>query len=597
MKRHWILFLSSLFFTLIIHAQNSQLALQYFDDGEFDKALPLFEQLYKDQSYNTTWLTYLAKCHQQLEQYEEAKQLFVKQIEKTKRKLPLLEIELGYNYLLQDDKVTAKTYFNKAIEYVKEKPEYAGTIGHRFHSYSLLDEAIASYTLGMQLNTALNYSYVLATIYGEQGNIEKMFDTLLSYMKSNMNQETRIKGAFAQFITEDSSNENNKILRILLLKRSQNNPDVLWNQMLSWLFVQQKQYNMAFIQEKAIYRRNKELSLDRLTDLALSAEEDNENAIAIEIYSFIIEKSSFKGAVLEAELAIIDLQIAQKEIPIKDIEEKFNDLLKTYGMIPQTVQLHIDYAHFIAFLKNEPQLASSHLKKVLKLNLSLHDEAYIKMELADILVYEEHFNEALIYYSQIQAKLKNDVMAQNALFKVAQTSFYKGDFTWAENQLNILKQSTSQLIANDALQLKLLISDNSLDDSLQTALKIYAKADLLAYQKKDNEAIALLDKIVKNHKGESIEDEALFKQGKLFEQQGNYEKAITNYEKILAFFNDDILADDTLFALANLYDKQLNNPEKAKEYYEKIIFNHQDSIYFVAARKSYRRLRGDQIGS
>ena len=219
------------------------------------------------------------------------------------------------------------------------------------------------------------------------------------------------------------------------------------------------------------------------------------------------------------------------------------------------------------------------------------------MALGDILVFDQKFNRALIYFSQIQKEkgLKNDVLSQNARFKVAQTSFYKGDFDWALTQLKVLRGSTSQLIANDAMQLSLLIADNSLEDSTQTALKKYARADLLAYQNKTKEAITVLDDILQNHKGEKVEDEALLRQGQLLERLKEYDSARFNYLKIIEFYNTDILADDALFALGQLYEGALNTPQKAQEYYEKIIYNHQDSYYFPQARKNYRRLRGDTI--
>src|SRR5690606_4692170 len=146
-----------------------------------------------------------------------------------------------------------------------------------------------------------------------------------------------------------------------------------------------------------------------------------------------------------------------------------------------------------------------------------------------------------------------------------------------------------------ALDLKLLISDNKYDDSLQVALKLYAKADLMAFQNKNDEAIMLLDRILAEHNGESITDEALFKQAKLFEKKKYYDKAIKNYELIIANYADDIFADDAYYYLAELYNNHLGEPEKAKELYEKIIFNHQDSIFFVEARKEFRMLRGDTI--
>ena len=191
--------------------------------------------------------------------------------------------------------------------------------------------------------------------------------------------------------------------------------------------------------------------------------------------------------------------------------------------------------------------------------------------------------------------LKNSTISQEARFKVAKTSYYKGDFTWAESQLKILKASTSQLIANDALDLKLLISDNKYEDSLQVALKLYARADLMAFQNKNEAAIMLLDTILQEHKTESIVPQALFKQAQLFEKRKEYQKAENNYSNILMNYRDGILVDDATFALANLYMNYLSDPEKAKALYEDIVFNHVDSIYFIEARKRYRALRGDAI--
>src|SRR5690606_25577015 len=174
--------------------------------------------------------------------------------------------------------------------------------------------------------------------------------------------------------------------------------------------------------------------------------------------------------------------------------------------------LQIAYAKFLTFHKNMPEPAIGILHQCLELPLNNYGKSYIKSTLGDILVYDRQFNQALIYFSQIQRDLKNDVLGQDARFKVAQTSFYKGDFDWALTQLKILRGSTSQLIANDAMQLSLLISDNSLEDSTQTALKKYARADFLAYQNKKRDAVDLLEDILQNHKGEKIEDEALLKQ-------------------------------------------------------------------------------------
>ena len=157
------------------------------------------------------------------------------------------------------------------------------------------------------------------------------------------------------------------------------------------------------------------------------------------------------------------------------------------------------------------------LKEALNIRSNKFQKGAIKLKIGDVLVFNGQFNQALIYFSQVQTSLKNHILAQEAQFKVAQTSFYKGDFEWAETQLKVLKKSTSQLISNDALKLSLIINDNIVKDSLKIALKLYAQADLLSFQNRNEQAIEILNVILTDHKGHSIEDEALFRQAEIFE--------------------------------------------------------------------------------
>jgi tetratricopeptide (TPR) repeat protein len=82
--------------------------------------------------------------------------------------------------------------------------------------------------------------------------------------------------------------------------------------------------------------------------------------------------------------------------------------------------------------------------------------------------------------------------------------------------------------------------------------------------------------------------------GKIYEKQGEYNLALSQYQNIIDHHADGIYIDEALFFSAEIENNKLHEPEKAKPLYEKIIFNHQDSIYFVDARKEYRQLRGDK---
>ncbi len=590
-----IFFILLLFTASIVAAQTELLAKNYFEQGEFEKALSIYNKLYEKNPGRFDYFTMVVHTNQQLENFSEAEKLLLGKL-KGRRVNPRLYIELGYNYSLQNREIEATQYYDKAVQFTVENPNYAFSVGDIFSKYSLLDKAVEVYEKAMELDAEKDFNLQLARIYGEQGKLEKMFSKYIDLMKSNIGYKGAAQRSFSQYVTEDPTNEANIILRKTLLQKLQERPEVLYNELLSWLFIQQKEFKKAFTQEKAIYKRLEEEDLSGITDVAIIAiaEEDYENAR--DIVNFIIEHSSTPEAKLQGHQYLMKIALAtatNKDYP--KVEQQFEDLFDTYGRGPRTYLLQIDYNHFLAFRGGKKENAIANLKVLLKEKLTLYQEARVKMELSDILVFDEKFNQALIYYSQIQKKVKSDILAQEARFKVARTSYYKGDFQWAQVQLDVLKKSASQLIANDAMQLSLMIRDNSLEDSTQTAIKKYARADLLALQNRDLEAISALEEILHNHKGEKIEDEALLKQGELYEKTRQFEKAEANYLKLIEFYKEDILADDAYYRLAKLYENQLQAPKKAKEFYEQIIFNFADSIYFVDARKKYRSLRGDAI--
>ena len=588
-----LLFIFCLLFSSQIFSQEDSIARDYFDNGDFEKALYEYKELYTKAPSNLTYISQIVSAHQQLEQYGEAEAFLLKLLERVN--YPAFLVELGYNYQLQNKLDKANTAYNKALASVNDKPSNVFSVAKSFQTHVLLNEAIAAYENAMTLNSEFNFKLQLAQLYGEQGNIEKMFTNYIDFAEANPVALGTIKKAINEFISENSETENNLLLRKILLKKLQQEPNVIWNDLLSWLFIQQKEYKKAFLQEKAIYNREL-LSLDRIEELALIAANDNKFEDAKEIFAFIISAGHDLDSLLEANynLLQIETKLSTKE-NYEAIDLKYQELLKQFGTFSQTLKMQIAYAHFLAFYKNETKKATELLEKVLELPLTEVQQAEVKLELGDILVLQEKFNEALIYFTQIQRNLKNSTISQQARFKVAQASYYKGDFKWAESQLKILKASTSQLIANDALDLKLLISDNKYEDSLQTALKLYAKADLLAFQNRVDESITVLDKILADHKTEPIMAQALFKQAQLFTLKGQFAKAQANYESIIDNYREDILIDDAYYMLAELNENQLKNPEKAKTLYEKIIFNHADSIYFVEARRRYRALRGDAI--
>jgi tetratricopeptide (TPR) repeat protein len=578
---------------MAMFAQNEQLASYYYDKGDFEKAKISYEELLKSAPYNSQYFFKTIECYQQLQQYAVAEKNLSDRLAIYNQGTIL--VEMGYNFQLQKNDAKAKSYYNQALDKIKKNPSEVYGIATIFEKKVLLDYALKAYQTAKSLEPKFNFNYQMALLYGQLGNSEMMITTFLDEAFTNTQNTLQIQNQLSRYINDegdDKSFEEN--LRKALIIRAQKNQDVFWNRFLSWFYVQQKEFGKAFIQQKAIYKRNPE-SLSDIVNLGQMAIEENNPESATEILGFVLENTKNNDLLIQANSYLINMKIEkEQEKDFVAIESEIDALLKLYGINPNTLSLQLIQARFLAFNLKKPEEAKAVIKKTLEMRLNDYDTAKAKMELADIFLYEEKFNQALIYYSQIELDLKNDAVAHQASLKAAKTSYFKTDFEWALKQFKELKSANTQLIANDALEYFLLINDNTVADSTQVALKAFAKGDYLLYQNRNQEAVGQFQNILKNYKGQEIEAVTLLRLGKIYEKLGDFTLALAQYQEIITHHSDCIYTDEALFFSAEIYNKNLQLPDKAKPLYEKVIFAHQDSIYFVDSQRKYRQLRGDK---
>lgn len=581
----------NLLFSIFAFAQNEQLAQHYFDKGEFEKALISYQDLLKNQPGNSIYFQKTIDAYQQLQQFDLAEKALEGRFDKYKQ--ASLLVELGYNFELKKDQNKAKKYYEQALDRIKKNPSEVYGIAAVFEKKVLIDYALKAYETSLEFETNFNFNFQMALLYGQKGDTDRMIEMLLKESYENQQNLIVIQNQLSRFMIEDMESQFNESLRRALLIRTQKNQDVFWNQFLSWFYVQKKEYGKAFIQEKAIYKRNPE-TFSNIVNLAQLAVQEDEQETAIAILTFVIENTQDLDLQIQAHYFLIEIKIKNtQEKDYKSVETELEQRIKQFGTSPYTLSLQLLQAHFVTFSLKNPEQGKWILKTALELPLNKYQTADVKMELADILLYDEKFNQALLYYSQIEEDLKNDVIGHKASLKAAKTNYFKGDFAWALSQFKVLKTASAQLIANDALELFLLINDNTVADSTQTALKHFARADYLVYQNKNQEALIQFQAILKDFKGQEIESITLLRLGKTYEKLGDYTMALSQYQTIIDLHQDAIYIDEALYFSAEIYNKQLKDIQKAKPLYEKIVFNHEDSIYFIDARKKFRQLRGD----
>jgi tetratricopeptide (TPR) repeat protein len=285
--KKFLLFVN-LLFSLVTFSQNEQLAQNYFDKGDFEKALLSFQELMVSQPGNGYYFQRLIESYQQLQRYDEAEKAIQKRLDTYRQ--PNLLIELGYNYHLRKDDTKAKRNYDEAIEKLKKNPGDVFTIASVFERRVLIDYAILAYKTAKELDPKLNINYQMAMLYGQAGNTDMMISTFLDESYSNPQSLVMIQNQLSRFMNEDGEASFNESLRKSLLIRAQKGQDIFWNQFLSWYYVQQKEYGKAFIQEKAIYKRDPD-TFSNIVNLAQLAVAENDDETAREILSFVLENT------------------------------------------------------------------------------------------------------------------------------------------------------------------------------------------------------------------------------------------------------------------------------------------------------------------
>ena len=583
------------------HVQEARLAHQYFTNGEYEKAISVYEKVYK-RDPNGAYTNYL-KCLTSLERYDEAEKLIKNQIKKQPNSSNFV-VDLGNLYEQQGDRERGEKQYDKAIKMLDNNMSTINALAKNFIGMQEYDYAIQTYLTGRKLlNGSYPFHFELAEAYAQKGDIDMMIEEYLDVLNFRSNYLPNLKTILSNKMNFDLSGELKDKIRISLLRRIQKEEEnILYSELLYWLFLQEKDWDSAIIQAKALDKRMDEDG-SRMITLGNMCVTNEDYEAAEECFQYVINKGPERSTFLDARMAHINAMNKRittsnnyKQSDLQRLGNEYEKAINELGKNPATAPLLRQYAHLNAFYLYDIEKAINLLEQAINLpGVKPNFQGECKLDLGDILILKDEVWEATLYYSQVDKAFKQDALGREAKFRNAKLSYYIGEFEWAEAQLNILKAATSQLMSNDALDLALLISDNTALDTSTTALLIFSKADLLAFQNKDNEALSMLDSLLSAFPGHSLTDETWFKKAQLFYKKRNYEKALELYSNIVDQYYDDILADNALFEIARIYQFDLEDPIKAKEMYEKLLLTYPGSLFTVEARKRYRNLRGDRI--
>jgi tetratricopeptide (TPR) repeat protein len=581
---------------------DERLANQYMREGEFEKALVLFEELFEKAPTPIIYNNYL-QCLIELGEFRRAERLVEQQIRDNPGRWRF-QVDLGFVYDKAGDSRKSRRHFDSLIRSLSAHPPSVNDLANAFIFREYFDRALETYLHGRSmLGNSYPFNLQIAAVYSRRGEHDKMMTEYIDLISLDDSHIENVQGLLQDELNNDPDFRKSDALRRVLLERSQRDASkTIYPEMLLWLSLQQKDFRMALRQARILDRRMDQDG-QLVIEVAKLSAANQQFDISREGFQYIINFGDLNPFYLEARIGILNVKYQQATTGygidydmLQEVESEYHQAINEMGIRAQTVTLIRNLANLKAFYLNNTKEAAELLRSVIDLpNVSNRVKAECRIELADILLLQGDLWDAHLLYAQVDKTFRDDPLAHEARYKNARLSFYMGEFKWAKAQLDVIKAATSRLIANDAMALSLLIQDNLEQDGSSVPLELFARAEMHVFMNNFDQALDVLDSLQKRFPTHRIMDNVLMSKAEIKIRTGKYHDADDHLSEITELYSAGLLASHALFMRAQLYEDVFKDKDEAMRLYQQLIVDYPGSIYTITARNRFRYLRGDLV--
>jgi tetratricopeptide (TPR) repeat protein len=606
MKRTTIIYI----FCFIVNGLLAQvtdpiaLANEYYTQGDLEKAKKEYKKLVKNNRNIPAIHENYLKLLLTDQEYDEAEK-YLKDVIKNNPENFFYEIDLGMLYKTQKEEVKAEGIFNSAIQtQAKEAGEKGRTNGIRllanaFFEKNLRVKALEAYTEARKaMNRPDMFSLELANAYRMMNKKQKMIDEYLIFSKSQPQSINYVKNSLQSVLTEPEDLDTLETILYDYIQTEAGNP--IFNDLLIWTHLQQKDFSAALRQARALDKRMQN-NADNIVNVGVIAYRNSDFKTSQKAFGYVLSEFANSPNIgmankylLLSEEEVIKLTFPVNRADVISLISKYEDYKANSRDIFTIMDAERRTALLYAFQLNDIPKAIEILTDLLSKPVGKQRIiAEAKMDLADIYLLNQEPWESILLYAQVERMFKDEPLGYEAKLKSAKLSYFKGEFELAQGHLDILKLATSREIANDALNLSILVKNNTVFDSTDVVMQTYANIELMLFQNQKNEAIEALNQMLETYPKHSIIDEVLFLKAKTQRELGIFSEALESLNIINQAHYFEILGDDALFLTGVILQDDLNKNEEAMAVYLDLLNKFKGSIYVSEARKRLRELRGD----
>ncbi len=581
-----------------------QIANEYYNQGEFEKAKKEFQKLAKNRRniprIHDTYFRLLLTT----EDYDDAER-YLKSIIKGNPGYFKYEVDLGVLYRAQNENEKANKLLDEIVKKVTDKAAVdkksneTRYLAQLFFENNFREKALDAYITGRNaLGQEDLFSLDLASIYRLMNKKQPMIKEYLNFSKNQPQNLNYVKNSLQRYLPEPEDLDTLEITLYDFIQKEAGNST--YNDLLVWTHLQQKNFPAALRQARALDRRLANNG-DNIMNVGMISYRNTDYKTSKKAFEYIInefpESPSQRLAsryILLSEEEVLKSTYPVDSAAIKNLIRRYEVFISESRDIFSIMESQRRIALLQAFQLNEIDKAIETLTNMLQQQVGRHSVvAEAKMDLADIYLLNEEPWESILLYGQVERMFKDEPLGYMAKLKSAKLSYFKGDFELAQSNLDILKLATSREIANDALDLSILIKNNTVFDSTDVVMQEYASIELLLFQNQKEEALVAMDTMLLKYSYHSIVDELLYLQAQTYRELGQFEKALASLNKINNAHYFEILGDDALFLTGIIHQDNLYDNESAMTIYTDLLTKFPGSIYVSEARTRFRALRGD----
>jgi len=590
-----------------LHAQTNdpvQIATEYYNQGDLEKAKDEFKKLARNKRniprIHETYFRLLLT----IEDFDEAEK-YLGNVIKNYPDNFTYEVDLGVLYRTMNQEERANQLLDQVVIKVTnrsaldKRSNETRMLAQTFFEKNFRDKALDTYINGRSIMGQEDlFALDLARVYQLMNKKQPMISEYLNFSKNQPQNLNYVKNSLQRYLPEAEDLDTLETTLYTVIQKEAGNST--YNDLLVWTHLQQKNFPAALRQARALDKRLANNG-DNIMNVGMISFRNNEYKTSKKAFDYIIEEfpESPSKRLASRYLLLSEEEVLKNSYPIdssaiRDLISRYEVFISESRDVFSIMESQRRIALLQAFQLNEIEKAIETLTRMLKQQVGRHNVvAEAKMDLADIYLLNKEPWESILLYGQVERMFRDEPLGYMAKLKSAKLSYFKGDFELAQSNLDILKLATSREIANDALDLSILIKNNTVFDSTDVVMQEYANIELMLFQNQKKQALAAMDSMLVKYNYHSIVDEVLYLQAQTELELGHIEKALLSLDKIKEAHYFEILGDDALFLMGTIYQDSLGDNETAMGLFNDLLTKFPGSIYVAEARTRFRELRGD----